>query len=370
MQRDLSNSRRDLQTLENSNSKMEGEVNQLNLKLVKVESVANTREKDLAELRDELNRERQKLLVERLKRQDAETRTAMTESAYKELVEHNSKTQQENTRLVQENARIAAEKIVENNQKKSQTPELAILAPVTVFERYSGSLLRVENLITEKKLFGERGQKLASFYPAVDFGNNRIMIAGASHRFAGDWLDALNLEVPTTIEEMDTQLDEAQRRLAQLEQELDTTANERDDAIAALADAKTQLAANAVTARQLDESRQLVSRQNEQISDMRRAIDRYERVVGDTDTVHEKVSGIVRPYIDQTGRQADETLSGVQATLDALLAQLGDLQNQIDQGRRNLQYQKADNDSRLAAALDEWVSSAQDISGNSRHFFP
>ena len=174
----------------------------------------------------------------------------------------------------------------------------------------------------------------------------------------------------TTIEEMAQQIEELQRRQAQLEQELSTTATERDDAIAALADAKTQLAANAVTVRQLDESRQLVSRQNEQISDMRRAIDRYERVVGDTDTVHEKVSGIVRPYIDQTGRQADETLSGVQATLDALLAQLGDLQNQIDQGRRNLQYQKADNDSRLAAALDEWVSSAQDISGNSRHFFP
>lgn len=192
LQRDLSNSRRDLQSLENSNSKMEGEVNKLNLKLVKVESVVNTREKDLAELRDELNRERQKLLVERLKRQDAETRTAMTESAYKELVEHNSKTQQENTRLVQENARIAAEKASEkNNPADTPSPELAILAPVTVFERYSGSLLRVENLITEKKLFGERGQKLASFYPAVDFGNNRIMITGASHRFAGDWLDAL-----------------------------------------------------------------------------------------------------------------------------------------------------------------------------------
>lgn len=173
----------------------------------------------------------------------------------------------------------------------------------------------------------------------------------------------------TTIEEMATQLEEAQRRLAQLEQELATTAGERDEAIAALADAKSQLEANAVTAQQLEESRRQVSRQNEQIASMRQTIDRYDSVMGNADTIHQRVEGIVRPYIEQTGRQADETLSGVQATLDALLAQLGDLQNSLDQSRRNLQYQKADNDSRLAAALNEWVSSAQEASGNSRRFF-
>ena len=173
----------------------------------------------------------------------------------------------------------------------------------------------------------------------------------------------------TTIEEMATQLEEAQRRLAQVEQELATTADERDNAIAALADAKEQLAVNAVTTRQLEESRQQVSRQNEQITEMRHTITRYENVVGDADTVHRKVEGIVRPYIEQTGRQADETLGSMQSTLDALLAQLGDLQNQIDQSRRSLQYQKADNDSRLTAALDEWISNAHDISGNSRRFF-
>ena len=174
----------------------------------------------------------------------------------------------------------------------------------------------------------------------------------------------------TTIEEMAIQLEEAQRRLAQLEQELAATAGERDDAIAALADAKAQISANTVPARQLDESRQQIGRQNEQIAAMRQTIDRYESVVGDADNLHQKVEGIVRPYIDQTGRQADETLSGVQATLDALLTQLGDLQNQIDQSRRNLQCQKTDSDSRLTDALDEWLASAHDASGNSRHFFP
>lgn len=173
----------------------------------------------------------------------------------------------------------------------------------------------------------------------------------------------------TTIEEMATQLEEAQRRLAQLEQELAATANERDNAIAALADAKAQLTATTGTAEQLEESRRQVSRQNEQIASMRATIDRYENIVGDVDAVHEKMESIVRPYIDQTARQADEALNNVQSTLTALLAQLGDLQTGIDQSRRQLLNNTTNNDARLTAALDEWLNAAQGISGN-HHFFP
>lgn len=174
----------------------------------------------------------------------------------------------------------------------------------------------------------------------------------------------------TTIEEMATQLEEAQRRLAQLEQELAATANERDSAIAALADAKAQLAVNTATTQQLEESRRQVGRQNEQIATLRQTIERYESVMGDADTVHQKMEGIVRPYIEQTGRQADETLNTVQTSLDALLAQLTNLQNAIDHSRAALRQSKADSDSRLTDALDEWLANAQDASGNSRHFFP
>ena len=173
----------------------------------------------------------------------------------------------------------------------------------------------------------------------------------------------------TTIEEMATQVEEAQRRLAQLERELTATASERDTAIASLADAKAQLAANTATTQQLEESRRQVGRQTEQIADMRRTIDRYEAVVGDADTVHQKVEGIVRPYIDQTGRQADQALDTVQASLDALLAQLSEVQAGIDRSRNALRQSKADNDTRLTNALDEWLAAAHDAGGN-RHFFP
>ena len=173
----------------------------------------------------------------------------------------------------------------------------------------------------------------------------------------------------TTIEEMATQLEEAQRRLADLERELAATANERDNAIAALADAKEQLSRNEATTQQLEDSRRQVGRQNEQIAAMRETIDRYENVVGNADTIHHRVSGIARPYMEQAGRQAEETLSNVQNTLSALLAQLSDLQEGIEQSRRALQSNRMDSDSRLTAALDNWLNAAKDAGGQSRHFF-
>lgn len=173
----------------------------------------------------------------------------------------------------------------------------------------------------------------------------------------------------TTIEEMATQLEEAQRRILQLEQELATTANERDNAIASLADAKQQLITAADTQQQLDESRRQVAHQNEQITSMRQTIDRYENVVGDADAVGQKVSGIVRPYIQQTAADADAALDNAQSTIDALLAQLDNLQNSLDASRAALKQNTADSNSRLSDALDDWLASAQSI-GNSRHFFP
>ena len=179
------------------------------------------------------------------------------------------------------------------------------------------------------------------------------------------------LAVATGImDEMTAQLEEAQRRLAQLEQELATTANERDNAIAALADAKEQLASTAGIAQQLEDSRRQATRQSEQIASLRQTIDRYENVLGSADAVHEKVSGIVRPYIEQTAADADEALSNAQATLDILMTRLNDLQNGLDASRTALKQNTADSDALLADALDDWLASAQDANGSSRHFFP
>lgn len=174
----------------------------------------------------------------------------------------------------------------------------------------------------------------------------------------------------TTIEEMATQLEEAQRRIAQLERELSATADERDTAIAALADAKAQLTASEDTARQLEESRRQVGRQNDQIAQMRQTIDRYESVVGNVDTIHEKVSGIVRPYIEQTAAKADERLHDTHNFLTGLICQLSEINDHLSGLRDEIRQNAADSNDRVGAALSEWCDSAQSISGNSRQFFP
>ena len=163
----------------------------------------------------------------------------------------------------------------------------------------------------------------------------------------------------TTIEEMATQLEETQRRNAQLEQELSTTADERDAAIAALADAKEQLADVQTTRQQLDESRRQVTRLNDQMATMRATIQKYERILGNADTAAQQMDGIVRPFIDDAHTLASDTLDGTHAALTAILSRINDLLGDVEQRRQSLLYSKTDSDARLSATLENWLAAAQ-----------
>ncbi len=174
----------------------------------------------------------------------------------------------------------------------------------------------------------------------------------------------------TAAESLREQLEEALRRVAQLEAEVQAVTDQRDEAIAAVADAKSQQNDTQSLTRQLEESHQQNRRLSDQIDSMQQAIARYEQVLGDVETAGERVSGIVRPFIEQSNRQADETLDSVQAVLAAVLAQLGELQGSVEQRRLALQRCKADSDSRLTAAFGDWLGKVPDtapVSGN--HFF-
>ncbi len=170
-------------------------------------------------------------------------------------------------------------------------------------------------------------------------------------------------------DEIAAQLEEAQRRIALLEAQLTAVTNERDDAIAAVADTKAQLTSLGVVEEQLNDYRQQNQRQSDQIDAMQQAIARYEKVLGNAETAHEHVDGIVRPFIEQANKQADETLDSVQAVLAGLLAQLGELQGNVEQRRQALHRCKADSDSRLSAAFGDWLGLAQDASASSGQFF-
>lgn len=177
-------------------------------------------------------------------------------------------------------------------------------------------------------------------------------------------------ESRAAADELAAQLEDALRRAAQLEATVTAVTAQRDEAIAAVADARAQLAENENIAHELEDSRQQSQRQAEQINAMQQAIGRYEQVLGEADTAHQRVDGIVRPFIEQANRQADETLDSVQAVLAGVLSQLGELQGSVEQRRQALRRCKADSDSRLNAAFGDWLGQTKDaFNPYDHHFF-
>lgn len=155
-------------------------------------------------------------------------------------------------------------------------------------------------------------------------------------------------------------LEEAQGRTALLEQQVTDLTRQRDDAIAAVADAKAQGAI-------VPELEAKLKHKDEQMAGMQQAITRYEKVLGTAEEAEKRVDGIVRPLINQANKQADDTLDRVQAALAALLAQLGEVQGNVEQRRLALQRCKEDSDSRLTAAFGDLMEEQNRPSAN--HFF-
>ena len=143
----------------------------------------------------------------------------------------------------------------------------------------------------------------------------------------------------------------------------------RDDAIGAVADGRQQIAELEPLRDQLADAQRSNEELNEQVATMQQTISRYEKVLGNADTAHQRADSIVRPFIEQANRQADETLDSVQAVLAGVLAQLGELQGSVDQRRQALRRCKADSDSRLSSAFGDWLAPTKDINPYDHHFF-
>ena len=176
-----------------------------------------------------------------------------------------------------------------------------------------------------------------------------------------------------TIQSMEELLQEKDGRLTAAEQEVTALTAQRDEAISAVAEARQQVADMEATARRLHETQEQLTKQSARLSHLQQEIARYEAVLGSAETAQQHVDNIVRPFIEQANRQADETLDSVQAVLAALLAQLGELQGNVDQRRQALQRCKSDSDSRLSAAFGDWMAQARQAAATKpvtdRHFF-
>ena len=171
------------------------------------------------------------------------------------------------------------------------------------------------------------------------------------------------------MEELDSRLQEALNRVAELEAQVNAITDQRDEAIAAVADAKAQLNDKNALQQQLTDAQHQTHRQDEQIHTLQQTIARYEKVLGKAEDAQEHMDGIVRPFIEQANKQADETLDSVQAVLAGVLAQLGELQGNVDQRRQALRRCKADSDSRLSAAFGDWLGEAKQATSSNHHFF-
>ncbi len=196
LQRDLRASQAQKREADATVIKLRSDLNNARVSQARAEGGREASEVSAAELRDHLNRLQRELLVERLKRQDAETQRDMmretTETAVREL----SEAQRAQAAKAEEVARLQGELSAGGGRE----PSVAVPAENRVFERYAGALIKVYSCVSEKKLIGERTGETVSFYPVVDFGNGRIMITGALNRFAGDWENALKFDDITKVQ--------------------------------------------------------------------------------------------------------------------------------------------------------------------------
>jgi len=198
---DLRNMTGNYNKVKSENEKFHKDQEKLRLILQTSKTTLAVREQDYAEMKDRLQREQQKFLVERLKRQDVQTQLDMMAETMKDLVSQYSQKEQELSKTKEKLANTEGELKAKQNSfiTKNAVATAVVQDNSKVFEKYAAALVKVNSQVTEKKFMGERTGKTESFYPVVDFGNNRVMIAGAFNRFAGDWDVVMDFDKVTAV---------------------------------------------------------------------------------------------------------------------------------------------------------------------------
>ena len=182
-----------------------------------------------------------------------------------------------------------------------------------------------------------------------------------------------NKALAARLEELEAELIDLRRlpeEVRQLTEQLQEVTAQRDVAAAEKAKLTEQLhmeTARANTAthemmaaeERLEQKESELTARNSRISDLERSAAHYREVLGDAEDAGQRVGDIARPYIRQAGQKAGETLQTMQATLDSLLAQLGELQGTITQQQADLQVAMEDADSRMTQAVNAWTGSVK-----------
>lgn len=191
--------------------------------------------------------------------------------------------------------------------------------------------------------------------------------------------DGLAEELTVLKAELDT-LRPLQQELEQLREELscsrqqEQTLRQRCEALAKEAAQAKEKAESATTEMMAAEER-LTVRGSELGACERRLeaalerIGRYERVLGRADGMKAHLDGLVRPYLEETSAMADRALSDTRNAVDGMLEQLRSMADQLACHQNALCGTRGEIDTRLEAALDEWLSEANGLSEENSSFF-
>ncbi len=187
-------------------------------------------------------------------------------------------------------------------------------------------------------------------------------------------------EARDALEQMQTLAEQAQalsEQVAQMREELAEALvqNNRMQTALAQSEEKSQSArAEMMAAEDRLQTRETeLTRRNERLAALETQLARYEAVLGHSDGMKEHIDDIVRPFTETAARRAEDTLDDTYAVIAALLAQLGELQNGIEEQKRALRQEKAENDAKLNRVLGGWFTKAKELAESAAqrttHFF-
>ena len=173
-----------------------------------------------------------------------------------------------------------------------------------------------ERLLMQQKI--DEGERAVSALPAVqqELAALREQYAAAESELAA--LRPLADEIALLKQQVSDQterLTASAEREAALTSELAAAREKADSATQEMIAAEERL----------DTRAQEVQGLQEKLDAADATLRQYEGVLGESGDMRQKLDGIVRPFMEGANRRATETLDGTQATIDSLLAKLGEL---------------------------------------------
>ena len=161
-------------------------------------------------------------------------------------------------------------------------------------------------------------------------------------------------------EEATAQAEQMQQQQAALQEEIEQLRALTDE-VAQLRE-QQQIAENEKKAAEerLHTKEAELNARNQRLRELEEQLSACESLLGRADAIEQHMDGIVRPFIEQANRQANDTLNDVGAVLTALLSQLHELQDSVDKKRHTLQQQKAQQDHHLSSVLSDWLTKAKE----------